>query len=234
MRGISILYDQAMEPTGDPLVAPVIERVRAVPVGLRGGGRHRCDAAQGRVRHRRVRVGGRASASTDRNLVDNCNVIALPGLGNAERVATDVSGELALLRLYGARGLTPVGMIGGASPSAPNVTLVGVADPQAQSGGAAVSAVSAKLGPEASTRPLETVPALGFAGSAALDAQGRFAGLVVLKAPVVAGAGGAPQSRRGAGRAHPEFPRGELRGAGLRQARRRGARLGDTGDLRRK
>ena len=54
---------------------------------------------------------------TDRNLVDSCNVIALPGLGNAERVATDVSGELALLRVYGARDLTPVGMIGGADPS---------------------------------------------------------------------------------------------------------------------
>ena len=124
-------------------------------------------------------------------------------------------------------------MIGGTGPSAPNVTLVGVADPQAQSGGAAVSAVSAKLGPEASTRPLETVPALGFAGSAALDAQGRFAGLVVLKAPVVAGAGRRAQGRHGAGRAHPQFPRGELRGAGVRQARRRGDQgVGDAGDLR--
>ena len=38
------------------------------------------------------------------------------------------------------------------------------------------------------------MPALGFSGAAALDAQGRFAGMVVLKAPVVAGPGGAPQA----------------------------------------
>jgi hypothetical protein len=71
---------------------------------------------------------------------------------------------------------------------------LGVPDPQAQSGGAAISTVSAKLGPDASTRPLETAPALGFAGAAALDAQGRFAGMVVMKAPVVAGPSGPPQA----------------------------------------
>jgi hypothetical protein len=190
VRGISIMYDQAMEPTGDPLVAPVMSAFVPFPSNFAMAGA--VDAPRRKVEYGSgVFVSSVGHLVTDRNLVDNCNVIALPGLGNAERVATDVSGELALLRLYGARGLTPVGMIGSTGPSGPNVTLVGVADPQAQSGGAAVSAVGAKLGPEASTRPLETVPALGFAGSAALDAQGRFAGLVVLKAPVVAGAGGA-------------------------------------------
>ncbi|MEA2934874.1 MAG: hypothetical protein QOD74_1520, partial [Variibacter sp.] len=62
-------------------------------------------------------------------------------------------------------------------------------------GGAAISAVNARLGTAATTaRPLETVPALGFAGAAAIEAQGRFAGIVVTKAPVVAGPGGAPQA----------------------------------------
>jgi hypothetical protein len=193
VRGISIVYDQAMEPTGDPLVAPVMSAFAPFPSGFAVAGA--ADAPRRKVEYGSgVFVSAVGHLVTDRNLVDNCNVIALPGLGNAERVATDVSGELALIRLYGARGLTPVGMIGGTGLGAPNVTLVGVADPQAQSGGVAVSAVSAKLGPEASTRPLETVPALGFAGSAALDAQGRFAGLVVLKAPVMAGAGGAPKA----------------------------------------
>src|SRR6185295_12330523 len=117
--------------------------------------------------------------------------ILLPGIGNAERVATDAAGEIALVRVYGARNTTPVGTIGASPLSGLAVTLLGVADPRSQGGGAAVSAVSAKVGAETNTR-LETVPALGFAGAAVLDAQGRFAGIAVLKAPVMAGPAGAP------------------------------------------
>jgi hypothetical protein len=130
---------------------------------------------------------------TDRQLIDGCNIIALPGLGNAERIATDAGGELALLRVYGARNLVPIGMIG-ATPGGPSVTLVGIADPQVQGGGAAISAVAAKAGIATEASPLETVPALGFSGAAALDAQGRFAGVVVMKAPVVAGPSSPPRA----------------------------------------
>ena len=189
VRGITILYDQAMEPTGDPLVAPISSAYVPFPsntVTLAGA----ADTPRRKVEYGTgIFVSANGHLLTDRSLIDNCNVIALPGLGNAERVATDVNGEIALLRLYGARGVTPVGMIGGTGPSGTNVTLVGIADPQTQGGGATVSAVSVKFGAESSTRPLETAPALGFAGAAALDAQGHFAGLVVMKAPVVAGAG---------------------------------------------
>jgi hypothetical protein len=38
------------------------------------------------------------------------------------------------------------------------------------------------------------LPGPGFDGAAALDAQGRFSGLVVLQAPVVAGPNIAPQA----------------------------------------
>ena len=76
----------------------------------------------------------------------------------------------------------------------PSVTLVGIADPQMQAGGAAISAVTAKVGIAADTSPLETAPALGFSGAAALDAQGRFAGVVVMKAPVVAGPSSPPRA----------------------------------------
>ncbi len=40
------------------------------------------------------------------------------------------------------------------------------------------------------------MPALGFSGAAALDAQGHVAGIVVMKAPAVAGppAGAAPRA----------------------------------------
>jgi hypothetical protein len=193
VRGITILYDQAMEGTMDQLVAPMSSAFVPFTSGYAVAGSP--DAPRRKVEYGTgVFVSANGHVLTDRNLIDGCNVIALPGLGNAERVATDVSGELVLLRVYGARNLTPVGTIGGAPPGGPGITLIGVADPQAQSGGAAISTVIAKLGTEASTRPLETAPALGFAGAAALDAQGRFAGMVVMKAPVVAGPSRAPQA----------------------------------------
>jgi peptidoglycan hydrolase-like protein with peptidoglycan-binding domain len=193
VRGITILYDQAMEGTMDQLVAPMSSAFVPFTSGFAVAGS--ADAPRRKVEYGTgVFVSSVGHVLTDRNLIDSCNVIALPGLGNAERVATDVSGELVLLRVYGARNLTPVGMIGGASPGGSDVTLLGVPDPQAQSGGAAISTVHAKLGAEASTRPLETAPALGFAGAAALDAQGRFAGMVVMKAPVVAGPGSPPRA----------------------------------------
>ena len=42
---------------------------------------------------------------TDRRIAENCNVIAVAGFGNAERVAVDRANALALLRVYGKRDL---------------------------------------------------------------------------------------------------------------------------------
>ena len=58
VRGLTILYDQAMDGTMDPLVAPIAWAYPAVPAGLVARGRHRSAAAQGRIRHRRFRFGG--------------------------------------------------------------------------------------------------------------------------------------------------------------------------------
>jgi hypothetical protein len=41
---------------------------------------------------------------------------------------------------------------------------------------------------------LNPVPKLGFSGAAAIDAQGRFAGMVDMKVAVVAGGAAAPQA----------------------------------------
>jgi peptidoglycan hydrolase-like protein with peptidoglycan-binding domain len=193
VRGITILYDQAMEGTADPLVAPMSGAFVAFPSAF--------TVAGGEAPRRKVEYGSAVFISTtghaltDRNLLEGCNVIVLPGIGNAERVLTDPNNEFAVIRVFGARNTMPVGMIGGASTiTGQTVTLLGVADPRSQGGGAEVSAVRAKLSAEASTRPLETVPALGFAGAAVLNEQGNFAGIAVLKAPVVAGPAGAPQA----------------------------------------
>ena len=78
----------------------------------------------------------------------------------------------------------------GASASNGAVTLIGVADPQAQGGGSAISTVASR----ANGATLDSAPSLGFSGGAALDAQGKFAGMVLLKTAVVSGAVSAPQA----------------------------------------
>jgi hypothetical protein len=131
-------------------------------------------------------VAGTGDILTDREVTEGCYVITAGGLGNADRIADDKDTGLALLRVYGAPELHPLALAGA---GATDVTLVGVADPQTQGGGDAASSARARLGSGAgtATRPVEPAPALGFSGAAALDAQNRLAGMVVLKPPQVAG-----------------------------------------------
>jgi peptidoglycan hydrolase-like protein with peptidoglycan-binding domain len=193
VRGITILYDQAMEGTMDPIVVAMSSAFVPFASGL---GSAELDGAQPR---RRVEYGtglvvsGAGHIVTDKQAIDGCNVIVVPGLGHAERIAEDKTGDLALLRVYGAHNLVPIGLLG-AAPRGDTLTLVGVADPQTQAGGGAISAVVAKLGAAASPRPLEAAPALGFSGAAAIDNQGRFFGAVILKTSVVAGPASQPQA----------------------------------------
>ena len=129
---------------------------------------------------------------TDRQITNGCLTIAIAGHGNADRVAEDKDHDLTLLRIYGARGLTPLNLAGG--PAKSGVDLTGIADPQNQSGGAAVSSVKASVTPIGSGSDLSPAPGLGFSGAAAIDTEGKFAGVALLKPVVVAGpanAGGA-------------------------------------------
>jgi hypothetical protein len=120
---------------------------------------------------------------------DDCQAIAVPGFGHADRIAEDKADGLALLRLYGARDLVPAAL-DGATGAFGAVTLYGVADPLAQGGGAAVGSAAAQL----SAQGLDPAPKPGFSGAAAVDAQGHFAGIVELKSAIVAGPGVAPQA----------------------------------------
>jgi S1-C subfamily serine protease len=124
---------------------------------------------------------------TDREIADGCLAIAIGGFGNADRVAEDRDHGLALLRIYGAHGLKPLDLRNGAAKA--TVELTGIADPQNQGGAAATSSVKALAalvggGGDAALSP---APALGFSGAAALDADGKFAGLALLKPAMVAG-----------------------------------------------
>jgi len=100
-------------------------------------------------------------------------------LGNAELIATDKASGLALIRVYGAADMKTV-RLGDAAPA--SATLLGVADPQIQDGGRAVTSVMAQLiGADADARTVEPMPAPGFAGAAAFDAETRLVGLVGIK-----------------------------------------------------
>jgi hypothetical protein len=118
----------------------------------------------------------------DREVTDGCIAIAIAGFGNADRPAEDKDHDLALLRIYGVRGLKPLALSDGAAKS--GVDITGIADPQNQGGAAAPSSVKASVGNDLALSP---APAIGFSGAAALDSEGKFAGIALLKPVVVAG-----------------------------------------------
>src|SRR5262245_48341222 len=185
VRGMTVLYDQAMEPIMDPVVVVMSSTFMPFP-GVAG------IAQIGAAPRRKVEYGTGIVVSaaghilTDRQVIEGCNVIVVGGYGDADRQAEDTNAGLALLRVYGAPDLVPLSFVADA-PKGPDLTLVGIADPQVQGGGGAISTMPAKLKGET----LEPVPQPGFSGAAALDPQGRFVGMVGLKTAVVATAGAA-------------------------------------------
>jgi hypothetical protein len=179
VRGMTILYDQATEGTMAPVVIAMSSAFTPFPASPAQAAapppRRKVEYATGIV------VSADGAIITDRQAVDGCEFIAVPGHGNADRVAEDKTRELALLRIYGARELKPIAMAS-AAPK-PNIVLTGIADPQNQGGGAAVTNTNATL----SAAALSPAPAIGFAGAAAVDSEGVFAGMALLKPAVVAG-----------------------------------------------
>jgi peptidoglycan hydrolase-like protein with peptidoglycan-binding domain len=186
VRGISILYDQAMDGIMDPVVVAMSSAF--VPFGYSTAGQ---DSARTR-RKVEYATGLVVSASghivTDKNAIDGCQVITVPGLGHAERLAEDRSSDLALMRVHGARDLVPIGLLGPAARHEA-VALVGVADPQTQGGGGTVSTVTTRTG---SASALDAAP--GFSGAAAIDRDGRLVGMAAIKTPVIAGPTQPPQA----------------------------------------
>ena len=174
VRGFTVLYDQAMAGIMEPVVVAMSSAYAAFPAGSAPPPRRKVEYASG------VAVAP-GHIVTSREALDGCYVVTIAGIGGADRVAEDKDKNLALLRVYAAN-LKPVALAG-ENPRG-DVTLIGVADPQAQGGGGAVSAAKARV---TDALGLEPAPALGFDGAAALDAQGKLAGIAALKAPVVAG-----------------------------------------------
>jgi peptidoglycan hydrolase-like protein with peptidoglycan-binding domain len=179
VRGLTVLYDQAMEGSIDPLVGPIAGAYLPFAPGFALAGT--AEAPRRKVEYGTgIFVSASGHVLTDRRLVDGCAIITLPGLGHAERIAEDRLAGLVLLRINGASGFG-VAPLAADGDEAGDVTLIGIADPAAQAGGGAVSRAKARVGGAAGpARALDPAPALGFSGAGAFNAAGRLAGMVQL------------------------------------------------------
>jgi peptidoglycan hydrolase-like protein with peptidoglycan-binding domain len=181
VRILTILYDQATEGTVEPAVIAMSSAFNPFPTGVGPPPRKTVEYGTGIV------VSDDGAIIAGREVTDGCLAIAIPGYGNADRLAEDKDRDLALLRIYGARGLKPLALGDGAAKS--GVELTGIADPQNQGGGTAASSVKASITQVGSGNELalSPAPALGFSGAAGTDSDGKFAGIALLKPAVVAG-----------------------------------------------
>src|ERR1700687_706139 len=181
VRILTILYDQATEGTVEPVVIAMSSAFTPFPTGGGPPPRQTVEYGTGVV------VSDDGAIVADREVTDGCLAIAIAGYGNADRVAEDKDHDLALLRIYGARGLKPLRLSNGAAKS--GVELTGITDPQNQGGGTAASSVKASITQVGSGNDfaLSPAPAVGFSGAAALDGDGKFAGIALLKPVLVAG-----------------------------------------------
>jgi len=181
VRVMTILYDQATENTVEPVVIAMSSAFTAFPAGVQGPpSRKTVEYSTGMI------VTEDGAIVSDREATDGCLAITIQGLGHADRVAEDKDRGLALLHIYGAQGLKPLNLSGGAARS--SVDIVGIADPQNQGGGGAVTSIKSQMTQVGTggDLALSPPPAIGFSGAAALDGDGKFAGLAVLRPVVVA------------------------------------------------
>jgi len=183
VRILSILYDQATENTVEPVVIAMSSAFNPFPVANAGPApRKTVEYGTGVV------VSEDGAIVTDRQITDGCLSITIPPFGSADRIAEDKDHDLALLHIYGARGLKPLGLASNGADKS-SVELTGISDPQAQGGGRAATTIKAAVTPVAGggDLALSPTPAIGFSGAAARDDGGKFAGLALLKSTVVAG-----------------------------------------------
>jgi peptidoglycan hydrolase-like protein with peptidoglycan-binding domain len=183
VRILTILYDQATENTVEPVVIAMSSAFKPFPVNTAPPPRKTVEYGTGVV------VSEDGAIVTDRLVTDECLAITIPPFGNADRVAEDKEHDLALLRVYGARGLKPLSVNSDSADKA-SIELTGISDPQNQGGGHAATTVKAAVTPagSGSDLALSPTPAIGFSGAAARDDGGKFAGLALLRPVAVASA----------------------------------------------
>jgi len=182
VRIMTILYDQATENTVEPVVIAMSSAFAAFPTGPLAGPPPRKTVEYGTG----IVVSDDGAILTDRLVTDGCLAITIAGHGSADHLAEDKEHDLALLHIYGARGLKPLSLAGDGAKT--NVDVIGIADPQSQGGAAGVSNLKGTLAPVTSSdSALSPPPAVGFSGGPAIDPDGKFAGVALLKPAMVAG-----------------------------------------------
>jgi peptidoglycan hydrolase-like protein with peptidoglycan-binding domain len=188
VRVLTVLYDQATEGTMTPVTVAMSSAFNPFPT-------HVAQITPPPRKKVEYSTGIIASADgailTDRQTTEACDTIVVPGYGNAARLATDETRELALLHIYGVANLKPLTMVNNGAAK-PHVNVVGIADPQNQGGRSTATNHAAVVAPAGTDVTLSPEPALGFSGAAAVDSDGKFAGMARLKPAVVAGPTGTP------------------------------------------
>src|SRR6202049_5307287 len=107
VRILTILYDQATEGTVEPVVIAMSRAFNPFPSGA---------PIAGPAPRKTVEYGAGVVVSDDRPIIadrqitDGCLAVAIAGFGNSDRVAEDKDHYLALLRIYGGRGLEALGL----------------------------------------------------------------------------------------------------------------------------
>lgn len=171
-RGLTILYDQAME----GIILPIVDTMANafIPFG---------DAATASAT-RKVQYGSGIVVTqsghvvTDRQLAADCQTIVIAGLGRADRLAEDKITDLTLLQVNGANNLKSL-VFSSDAPKSVDLTLLGIAAPETQAGARDVTSTNAKLrGIDGSRVLMDARPARGFTGGGAFDGQGQFAGMI--------------------------------------------------------
>lgn len=180
-RGITILFDQAMETIMLPLVDIIIGSYLPFGDPATASSSRRISYGSGIVVSRSGHV------VTERQFTDNCAGLIVAGLGPADRVAEEAASDLALLRVNGVRNLKPA-RFSSDPPRSAQLTLVGISDPASQAGGRDVTTAPARLrGVDGARVLLDAEPVRGFIGGAAVDGQGRLAGMIDVASAAVAG-----------------------------------------------
>jgi hypothetical protein len=176
LRGYTMLYDQAMAGIVLPVLGPMANAFAPFPDGAAPLAALARPVAYGTG----VIVSESGHVLTDRRIADGCDVVTIPGLGNAERVALDDAHGLALLRVYGKHKLKSIALTEN-DVQRGSLKLTGIPDPNTQNGGARRLTIAAQLADGNAIRLRDSVPLAGFSGAAALDAQGRLLGIMEMR-----------------------------------------------------
>jgi peptidoglycan hydrolase-like protein with peptidoglycan-binding domain len=188
VRILTILYDQATENIVEPVVIAMSSAFNPFPANAAPAPRKTVEYGSG------VIVSDDGAVVADRQITDGCLAIVVAGYGHADRVAEDRDHDLSLLRIYGAPALKPLALAGD-NPAKTSLELFGIADPQSQGGANAASSAKAQVTSVGNDLGLSPPPPPGFSGAAALDADGKFAGIALLKPVMVAGSAAVASSQ---------------------------------------